>query len=139
MRVSCPKVDEVTAWMLPKPVSEFTGVESVLRPPSSYPGAEEVQAGVCGSCSWWDSSISGFCGTGLESTTGPCLRDFCAECMRKFILEIFEKAWGFWFSYVPPAPPCSPRLLVFNQQTPPSPLSQLRYPHALSYRYEMSF
>lgn len=47
-----PEVDEVTAWMLPKPVGEFTGVESVLSPASGCPGAEDVLAGVCGSCSW---------------------------------------------------------------------------------------
>lgn len=88
--------------MLPKPVGEFTGVESVLSPPSGCPGAEDVLAGVCGVLLMGESSITGFCGTGLESAAGPCLRDFCAECMRKFILEIFEQAWGFWFSYVPP-------------------------------------
>lgn len=105
LRVSCPEtpvpeVDEVTAWMLPKSVGEFTGVESVLTP---LLAVREPKM-----CLWvllmGESSMPGFCGTGLESAAGPCLRDFCAECMRKFILEIFEQAWGFWFSYLPPTP-----------------------------------
>ncbi|MEJ1274656.1 hypothetical protein NN561_005544 [Cricetulus griseus] len=41
-----PEGDEVTAWMLPKPFGEFTGVESVLRPSSGCPGADDVLATV---------------------------------------------------------------------------------------------
>lgn len=46
-----PGGDEVTAWMLPKSLGEFSDGEAVPRPPSGCPGADEVLANVSGSFS----------------------------------------------------------------------------------------
>lgn len=77
----------------------------------------------------WSLPQGPVCGTSALSA--------CESLFWKFLKRV--GASGSLTYPPPPAPHCSPRLLVFNQQTPPSPLTQLRYPHAQSYRYEMSF